>query len=155
MKKISSSLTVVTKKIFPAFWFGILAIFFIFSLTSGAADRDPMFLIVPVLMAVIGYFAVKKFVWILVDEVYDCGDFLIVRNRGDEDRIPLANVMNVDPSTFVNPPRITLRLASPSKWGTEVVFSPIRRSISNPFARNAVAQDLIVRVDRARRSRAV
>ena len=155
MKKISSSLTMVHKKIFPAFWFGFLAIFFVVSLTSGAADRDPMFLIVPVVMAVIGYFAMKKFAWILVDEVYDCGDFLLVRNRGDEDRIPLANVMNVDPSTFVNPPRITLRLASPSKWGMHVVFSPVRSAALNPFARNAVAQDLIVRVERARGSRVV
>lgn len=152
MKKISSSLTVVMKKIFPAFWFGILAIFLIFGLTSGAADRDPMFLIVPVLMAAIGYFAMKKFVWILVDEVYDCGDFLLVRNRGDEDRISLANIVNVDPSTFVNPPRITLRLASPGKWGTEVVFSPIRSAVLNPFAKNAIAQDLIVRVDRAKKN---
>jgi hypothetical protein len=150
VKKISSGLTMVNKKIFPAFWFGFLAIFFIVSLTSGAADRDAMFVLVPVLMAVIGYFAMKKFVWILVDEVYDCGDFLLVRNRGDEDRIPLANVMNVSASTFTNPPRITLRLASPSKWGTEVVFSPIRSSVLNPFAKNAVAEDLIARADRAR-----
>lgn len=155
MKKISSNLTVVTKRIFPIFWFGFLAIFFIASLASGAADRDPMFLIVPVVMAIIGYAVMRKLVWNLADEVYDCGDSLLFRNRGEEDRISLANVMNVSPSTFVNPPRITLRLASPSKWGTEVVFSPIRSRVLNPFARNAIAEDLIVRVDRARKSRAV
>ena len=155
MKKISSGLTMVNKKIFPAFWFAFLAIFVIVSLVSGAADTDVMFLLVPALMAVIGYFVMKKFVWILADEVYDCGDFLLVRNRGEEDRIPLASVVNVNPSTFTNPPKITLRLASPGKWGSEVVFSPIRNATLNPFARNAVAADLIARVDRARGGRPV
>jgi hypothetical protein len=151
VKKISSRLTMVNKKIFPAFWFGFLAIFFVTGVASGAADRDAMFALVPVFMAIVGYLVMKKFVWVLADEVYDCGDFLLVRNRGDEDRIPLANVVNVSASTFTNPPRITLRLASPAKWGTVVVFSPIRSSVLNPFARNAVAEDLMVRVDRVRR----
>ena len=154
MKKISSGLTLVTKKIFPVFWFGFLAIFFVMSVVSGAAHRDAMFVLVPVLVAAVGYVLMKKFVLVLVDEVYDCGDFLLVRNRGEEDRILLTNVMNVTPSTFMNPPQITLRLASPGKWGTEVVFSPIRSFTLIPFARNAIAEDVIVRVDRARRSAA-
>ena len=152
MKKISSKLTTVNKKVFPALWFGFLAIFLVISLESGAADHDVMFFVVPVLLAVFGYFLMKKLIWDLADEVYDCGDFLLVRNGGDEDRIALANVMNVSPSTFTNPPRITLRLVNPSKWGTEIAFSPATEFTLNPFARNPLADDLIVRVDRARRN---
>ena len=155
MKKISSGLTIVNKKIFPAFWFGVLAIFLIVSLVSGAADQDAMFVIVPVIMAIFGYVLMKKLIWPVADEVYDCGDFLLVRNRGEEDRITLADVMNVSASTFTNPPRITLRLANAGKWGTEVVFIPVRGIVWSPFRKNAIAEDLIVRVDRARRNRAL
>ena len=152
MKKISSNLTVVNKKIFPAFWFGVLAIFVVSSLVSGAAHHDSMFVIVPVLMAILGYVLMKKLVWHLADEVYDCGDFLLIRNRGEEDRITLADVMNVSASMFTNPPRITLRLAHPSKWGPEIAFIPIKGNVVwNPFRKNAIAEDLTVRVDRARR----
>jgi hypothetical protein len=151
--RISSALTIVNKKVFPAFWFGFLAIFVVTSLVTGTSAHDAMFIVVPAMIALVSYVLMKKLVWDLADEVYDCGDFLLVRNRGDEDRIALASVMNVIPSTFTSPPRITLRLASPGKWGTEVAFLPIIRFTANR-ARNAIAEDLMVRVDRARRSRA-
>jgi hypothetical protein len=97
----------------------------------------------------------KKLVWDLADEVYDCGDFLLVRKRDEEDRVPLSNVMNVNASTYVNPPRITLRLVTPGRFGNEIAFSPIAGFRLNPFAKNKIAEDLIVRVDRARSKRTV
>lgn len=90
----------------------------------------------------------------LADEVYDGGDYLLVKRGRIEDRIALSDVMNVNSSMMVNPPRITLRLAKPSKFGDEVVFSPLRPPSLNPFARNAIADDLVVRVDTARVKRA-
>jgi len=84
-----------------------------------------------------------------------CGDFLLVKNRGEEDRVTLSNVMNVSASTNMNPPQITLRLVKPGKFGTEIAFSPTAGFALNPFAKNQVAEDLIVRVDRARSKRAV
>ena len=155
VKRISSRLTVVNKKVFPAVWFGFLAVFFVTSLATGAVDRDIMFLVVPVVLAVFGYALMKKVIWDLADEVYDCGDFLLVRMRGEEERVQLTNVTNVNSSTFTNPPRITLRLASPSRFGGEVTFSPISGRKLNPFTKNAIAEDLIVRVDLARSRRAV
>jgi hypothetical protein len=50
---------------------------------------------------------------------------------GREETIPFSNIMNVNATTQVNPPRITINL----------------------FARDELADDLIVRVDKARRSR--
>jgi hypothetical protein len=93
--------------------------------------------------------------WDLVDEVYDCGDTLLVRNRGQEAMIPLSNIMNVNVSTFMNPPRVTLKLATPSILGPEITFSPAQRFSFNPFARNESMEQLIVRVDRARSRRAI
>ena len=153
--KISSGFTGFNKKIFPALWFGFLAFFLVTSALAGALEQELSFLVVPILMAVFGYFLMKKLVWDLVDEVYDCGDFLLVKNRDEEERIALSNIMNVNSSTYINPPRITLRLVNPGKFGSEVAFSPITGFKLNPFAKNAVAEDLIVRVYQARSKRAV
>jgi hypothetical protein len=96
----------------------------------------------------------KKLVWDLMDEVHDCGDSLLIRNGSEEEIIPLSNIMNVSASTNTNPPRITLRLVRPGRFGTDVAFSPQSRMSFNPFAKNLVAEDLIVRVDQARLRRA-
>jgi hypothetical protein len=95
-----------------------------------------------------------KLIWGLADEVYDGGDYLLVKRGRIEERIALSDIMNVNSSTMVNPPRITLRLARRSKFGDEITFSPVRPMTLNPFARNAIAEDLIVRVDAARMKRA-
>jgi hypothetical protein len=155
MTKISSGLTFFNKKVFPALWFGFLAFFLVTATLTGIVEKAPVSVVIPVFMAVIGFFVMKKLVWNLADEVYDCGDFLLVRNRGEEDRVPLSNVMNVNASTYVNPPRITLRLVTPGRFGNEVAFSPIAGFRLNPFAKNKIAEDLIVRVDRARSKRTV
>jgi hypothetical protein len=97
----------------------------------------------------------KKLFWDLADEVYDCGDSLLIRNRGEEERVSLSNIMNVSISPVMNPPRVTLRLVTPSKFGNEVAFLPIVGFTLNPFAKNQVVEDLIVRVDQARSKRAV
>jgi hypothetical protein len=62
--------------------------------------------------------------------------------------------MNVSASTNMNPPRITLRLVQPGKFGSELAFSPTMSFTLNPFAKSGVAEDLIVRVDKARSRRA-
>jgi hypothetical protein len=153
--KISSSSTFFNKKVFPVAWFGFLGFFLLSTFLIGAAEKDFMFLIVPALMAIFGFFIMKMFVWDLVDEVYDCGEFLLIRNRGEEDRLALSNIIHVNVSTYVNPPRITLRLVSSGKFGKEIAFSPVSEFTLNPFAKNKVAEDLIVRVDQARSKRAV
>ena len=155
MNKISSRWTYFHKKAFPTIWFGFLAFFVVSTLLSGAAEADLMFLVIPFLMAIFGYFFMKKLVWDLVDEVYDCGDSLLIRNRRSEERIPLSNIMNVSVSTLMNPPRVTLRLVKPGALGEEIAFSPISQSSLNPFAKSEVAEDLMVRVDRARSKRAL
>ena len=155
MKQISSKYLFCTKKIFPLLWFGFLAFFVFLALMNGAYEKDPMFLVVPCIMAVFGFFLMKKIVWDLVDEVYDCGDSLLIKCRGIEERVPLTNITNVSASTNMNPPRITLRLVQPGKLGAEIAFSPATPFTLNPFAKNSVAEDLIVRVDKAREKRAL
>jgi hypothetical protein len=155
MKRISSSMTFVSKRVFPAIWLGMVAIFFVFGISSGAGTESALFIIQPLLMFVFGLVMFKALVWDLVDEVYDCGDSLLIRNRGREYIVPLSEIMNVSSSTFMKPPRITLRLASPGDLGADVTFMPPRKFSFNPFAKSEVAEDLIERVDRARRERVV
>jgi hypothetical protein len=112
-----------------------------------------MFFVVPVIMAVFGYFLMKKLVWVLADEVFDCGDYLLVRNRGEEERIELSNIMNVSIITIMNPPQITLRLITPARCGSEVTFSPPMSLRLNPFAKCPIAEDLMVRAHSARAGR--
>ncbi len=150
MNKISSRFTVFHKLVFPVFWFGFLAVFVAIGIFGGALEMPLLFLFFPLLMALIGFILMKKLVWDLADEVYDDGEFLLVRKRSEEDRIALSNIMNVNATTYMNPSRITLKLVTPCKFGTEISFSPITAFTLNPFAKNQVAEDLIVRVYQAR-----
>ena len=150
MTRISSRFTFWNKRAFPLLWFGFVAGFIAITLFNGIAAKDPLFLVVPCVMGVVGYVVMKKLVWDLVDEVYDGGDYLLVRNRGRERRVPLSNIMNVSATTHMSPGRIVLRLREPGQFGPEIAFLPRYNFTLNPFAKHPVAEDLIARVDRTR-----
>ncbi|MDU0457824.1 MAG: hypothetical protein RW306_03735 [Geobacteraceae bacterium] len=153
MTKLSSKLTFFHKKLFPLLWFGFLASFIFGALKDRIYEKAPMALIVPCVMAVFGIFIMKKLVWDLADEVYDYGDFLLIRKSEREERVPLSNIMNVSASTNMNPQRITIKLVQPGMHGAEISFSPATSFTMNPFSKNKIAEDLIVRVDQARTHR--
>jgi hypothetical protein len=155
MLRISSGKTWIHKKGFPIAWFGFLAVFVVIVTVSGAVAENLLFLVVPLAMAAFGFILFKTLVGDLVDEVLDDGDDLVVRNRGEEERIALADIMNVNASTFTNPPRVTLRLRYQSRFGDEITFTPEMPFTLNPFStKNPVAEELILRIDRARSDRA-
>ena len=78
MIRISSRMTRFFKVFFPTFWFGVLMLGPGTALMAGDKRVDPVFLIGPALMGVVGFFVMKTFVWDLVDEVYDAGDHLVI-----------------------------------------------------------------------------
>ena len=152
MRRISSRWTFFYKWVFPAFWFGIVAIFLavgLYSALGGGRTPPGPFLIVPLFMLVAGFFFMRKLIFDLVDEVWDEGNVLLVRNGGREERIALADVMNVNYSPFVNPPRVTLSLRGTISAPRDVTFCAPVRFI--PFSKSPVIDDLIRRVDLARR----
>lgn len=110
---------------------------------------SPPVLIAPILITVIGYFVFKKLIWDLVDEVWDDGDTLIIRNRNQEERVALWEISNVSYSIFVNPPRVTILLRRPSIFGKEISFSP--PATFWPFSRSPIVVELIERIDAKRR----
>ena len=149
MKKISSS-PIFYKRIFPIFWFGFLAFFMyagLFENHSGSSNPLP-FLVIPIVMAAFGYLFMKKLVFDLADEVCDEGDHLLIRFGNDQDEVKLANIINVSYMSMMNPPRVTLSLRQPCRFGKEVSFSPPFRWFN--FFNNPVISELIERIDRAR-----
>jgi hypothetical protein len=144
------------KRVFPVIWFGFIALFiavpFVRSGVRGWVALPPLgFLLVPVFMAIFGYFIMKKFVFDLVDEVLDDGDALVIRNGGTEERVPLAEIINVSYSQLTNPPRVTLSLRNPSRFGDQVSFcAPGSFSPLRMFSTNPTIDELIKRIDAAR-----
>ena len=153
MSRISSRLTFFYKRVFPVIWFGVLLLFIGVPLIAGSRVSLPSslpFLIGPVVMFGIGSVVMKKFVFDLVDEVWDDGDALVVKNRGQEERIALGDIKNVNYSPLINPPRVILALRRSTVFGDQIAFCAPVRFV--PFAASPVINDLIDRIDRARQS---
>jgi hypothetical protein len=151
MHRISSRWTFFYKRVFPVIWFGFLALFLCISLfvvpRSSQTATLPL-LIMPIVMMVFGYFIMTKFVFDLVDEVWDDDDVLVVKNRDQTERIALADIKNVNYAAMINPPRVTLSLRRPSLFGDKVTFcAPIRFV---PFSTSPIIDELIERIDSAR-----
>lgn len=153
MNRISSRSTFANKRLFPAFWFGFIAIFFAIGLFGKPARGSvfPLFAM-PAFMAVIGYLIMKHMIFNLADEVLDAGDALIVRFGSEQERIPLSEIINISYAYLQNPSRVTLTLRTPSRFGKEVSFMPPQRFV--PFAKSPIVAELIERVDVARRAAA-
>lgn len=159
MRRLSSSFTFFCKRIFPVFWFGLLLVFLAVALWGtqqqpAGVEHAPvmLLLLMPVLMAVIGFAIFRKLVFDLVDAVWLDGDFLLVKNRGEQRRVALADVMNVNCTTMSNPRRVTLMLRTDSRFGRSVSFIPASpRGFLSAFKPDPIANELIQRVDALRR----
>ena len=153
MTRLSSKWTFFYKRIFPALFVGFLILFaavpFFTGARFGGYQSLPIF-IVPIVMAVIFYVVMKKLVFDLVDEVMDLGDALRVKNGSQEDRIALSDIININYTPLMSPPRVTLSLRNASLFGKQVSFCAPIRFI--PFASSPIIDDLIARVDAARRA---
>jgi hypothetical protein len=154
MRRISSRATFWYKRVFPAFWFGFLVLFIVIPFFFNQGGRAPPFpfFVIPLVMIAVGFFIMKKLVFDLVDEVWDDGDTLLVKNRGQEERIALSDIKNVSYSPYVNPPRVTLSLRRPTIFGEQISFGAPVRFI--PFTTSPAINDLIDRIDAARQRRA-
>ena len=144
------------KRVFPVIWFGFIALFiavpFLRSGSAGSVSRLPLAsLLVPVFIAIVGYILMKQLVFDLVDEVLDDGDALVIGNGGTEERVHLAEIINVSYSQLTNPPRVTLSLRNPSRFGDQVSFcAPGSFSPLRMFSTNPTIDELIKRIDAAR-----
>lgn len=115
MERISSRSTFFIKRVFPLIWFGSLALIVIAPLLARKPKGGPpvVFFIMPILMAVFGYFLMKKLVFDLADEVFDAGDALVVRFGSEQERIALSEIINVSYSYHDEPAPGHFNLANP------------------------------------------
>jgi len=162
MKQISlpSNLTFCLKRVIPVLSFGV----FVFGIVEVAANlKAPASAVAPVpvaLVVLMGVFCVivLRRVSDVVDEVWDDGDALIVKNATLEERVPLKNIINVDYLRFSNLPRVTVTLRDPSQFGHEIAFFalPTMGSFSNRLLSNRcpLVDELTERADVARRAAA-
>ena len=144
MKKISGS-TVYYKILFPAFWFGFLALFVVVSVIAKA---PLLFFVVPIVMAAFGLFLFRRLVWDLADEVYDAGDYLVFRKGSLEQTVGLTEIINIGYSQMSSPERVTIHVRSDGPIGKELVFVPPMRL--HWLGRAPIVSELIDRVDQAR-----
>jgi hypothetical protein len=157
MTRISSTkATFFYKRIFPFLWFGALLLIVAFGLLSPSRDSQASnipFLIVPVLMGVFSYRFMQKMVFCLADEVLDAGDALVVRNGGQQERISLSDIKNVNYQPYMSPPQITLSLRRPTVFGDTVVFcGPVSLMPISSDPSPAI-KNLIDRIDSAHQKR--
>jgi hypothetical protein len=154
MRRISSKMTFFYKRVVPVVWFGFLILFIAIPLVSGRRQMPGqlLFLIVPIVMAVFGYFLLKKTIFNLVDEVCDDGDTLLIKNGGRDERVALRDIKNISYSTFVHPPRVTLTTRQSTVFGDEIAFIPPVYFV--PFSKSPIINELIERIDQARQRRA-
>jgi hypothetical protein len=139
----------------PILWFGLLAVWFAIALILKFYQANIMLVLAPLLIAAIGYFAYKKYVWNLMDEVFDGGDYLLIKNHGQEAKVPLSDIASISGVSFSNPPRATLKLAQASQFGSEITFAPLSPLFRNPFAKNAVVEELSRRIDATKLNRKI
>ncbi len=136
----------------PVWWFGFVAFMSLTMFQLRVEFRAPIpwsAFATPLGMAVFGYIFMKKLLWDLADEVLDAGDALIVRFGKEEERIPLANIMNVNYAYKNSPARVTLRLRTPGRFGKEVSFAAPKGTLST--GESPVIEYLIERVDAAQK----
>ena len=149
MRRLSSTGTHLYKRVLPAIWFGLFGLFFFGSLVAVIRDGSGFgFLLVLLGVGTFGFIIMKIFVWDLVDEVWDDGNSLVVKNKGREARIDLLNIININHTSFANPPSVSLTLRSPCEFGRIVKFSPPRRLLG--FGEHPVVTELVQRIDHKR-----
>lgn len=158
MRRLSSSSTFFYKRVFPVLAVLILLVsvavppLSLRNTTSSAdwAQLAPM-LAMPLLIGGVGVFVFRKMIADLVDEVSLDGDWLVLKNRDEQWRVALSDVMNINATTMTNPRRVTVMLRTDSRHGRSFSFIPAspRGFVSN-FKPDPIATELIERVDALR-----
>ena len=141
MRQISSKSTWRYKTVYPAVSFGFLALWTAGLIAAVLAGSVPGgLLVVPPVLAVFYYLMLRWLVFPLMDEVWIDGDDLIVRNRGEEERFAITNIVDVEGSYMMSPEHIGIILEPPSRFGRWIRFAvPLRLFM---FGTHPIAQEL-------------
>jgi hypothetical protein len=125
MKQISAPvMTAALRRLLPILWVGGVIMFGAIFVLIGVLQGEWIVLItaVPIcmLMAWLGVIGAKYVCFNLADEVWDAGDYLIVRQTGQEHRIALQDIRRVD----CQPQCVILQLRDACPLGKSIHFVP-------------------------------
>ena len=87
---------------------------------------------------------IRRFVWRMIDEVTDCGDYLLVKRGTVEDKILLSDVEDVIDRPYRRPPKMIVKLRAKSEFGWNVAFAKVTGSDADGL--KDIAADLRHRV---------
>ncbi len=150
-ERLSSQSTFFVKRVLPALWFGGLLYFAVNSALAGDIGAYWPFVLAPMLIAAITYFAFRALIWRLADQVILVAGALLVRQRGQDHRIALSDVIAVSFTRFSNPSYLSLRLRAGHVDGDMLYFIPRAQFTLNLFAPNKVCDTLHSAIERAAR----
>jgi len=151
VKKISSSATFYLKRVAPFLSLAGLLVFVGVMLAQGKLEEMWWVLLGFVVLTVATGFVIYRRILCLADEVFDHGDYFVVRRGSVQEKVRLSDVVHVAFKRTQNARRVVLKLARPGPFGDEVVFVPPMSFRWNPFATDPLEEDLVRRVDAERR----
>jgi hypothetical protein len=124
MRRISSRFTWCHKKAFPVFVFGLLGVYTLIWIFAVIQQRAPALTLL--LLLGIAAFVFLQMRWLspLIDEVFIDNDEIVVKSGGQEDRVPITNIISIKDYTLARPERIVLILKEPCRFGGEIMFLP-------------------------------
>ncbi len=102
----------------------------------------PWATLIPVALALLGFAYMRRFTFSLADQVFDDGDALVIRSKGRELRILLANVTGVKYSFIADPPRITVSFTTAAVPEARVEFMPCVAPAMFLFRQHPLAAEL-------------
>jgi hypothetical protein len=128
-----------------ALGFGVFFVLFIVSKADHLGDAVPV-----VIFFLVAFFVLKLSFKNIVEEVYDCGDFLLIKNNHTEEKIPFKNIENI---TYSRQQRggilITLHLLYPGKFGSRITFIP-NQGRTYLFKKPSIVEELLQRAKTAK-----
>jgi hypothetical protein len=148
-ERLSSASTFFVKRVLPVLWFGGLLYFAANSAFAGDIGAYWPFVLAPVAIIAITYYAFRAMIWRLADDVTLVDGALLVRQRGRDYRIALGDVVDVPFTRFSNPSYLSLRLRDGHTYGDHVYFMPRAQFTLNLFAPNDVRNTLRLAIERA------
>jgi len=120
-RKISSDGATASAKVFACLPFPLVGLM----LAASIYNKQIGALIAVAGLALLVAYAwvIRRFVWSMLDEVTDCGEYLIAKRGKVEDKIFLIDVVDVVDKPFGRPAKTIVELRAKSAFGWRIVFA--------------------------------
>jgi hypothetical protein len=147
LTRISSRTTVIYKWVFPIVFVGGMLSGAADSLFDGSLQEEPLVALLPFVIGLAAVALMSMYFRPVADRVEDGGEYLQVRRGAVEERIALADIMNVSSAaTFGGlSRRLVLRLRIPGRLGSIVSFFPVWTFALNSSELGNVGESIVAR----------